>query len=63
MCDDAPVEINCWHEVGRKGAKKDVVRLRKLPVAEVKQLHRTLSREMKDEVAWMREWDRLRPAA
>ena len=38
MCDDAPVEINCWHEVGRKGAKKDVVRLRKLPVAEVKQL-------------------------
>ena len=32
-------------------------------LAEVKQLHRTLSREMKEEIAWMREWDRLRPAA
>jgi 2-polyprenyl-6-methoxyphenol hydroxylase-like FAD-dependent oxidoreductase len=30
---------------------------------EVKQLHRTLSREMKEEVIRMREWDRLRPAA
>ena len=30
---------------------------------EVKELHRELSREMKAEVAWIRAWDRLRPAA
>jgi 2-polyprenyl-6-methoxyphenol hydroxylase-like FAD-dependent oxidoreductase len=30
---------------------------------EVKRLHRVLSREMKAEVAWIREWDRKRPAA
>ena len=38
MCDDAPVRINCWLEVGRKNAPKEVVRLRRVPAARLTEL-------------------------
>lgn len=38
VCDDVVVRINCWHEVGRKNAGKDVIRLRRVSAAEQKEL-------------------------
>ncbi|MEZ5247108.1 MAG: hypothetical protein R2707_18620 [Acidimicrobiales bacterium] len=41
------MRINCWHEVGRKNAAKDVVRVRNIPSARQKEL-RTAIRAARD---------------
>lgn len=43
LWDHAGVRINCWHEVGRKNAKKDVVRLRQVPAARQKELRAAIA--------------------
>jgi hypothetical protein len=38
VCDDALMRINCWHEVGRRNASKDVVRIRRISAETLKEL-------------------------
>lgn len=48
-CDHAAMQINCWHEVGRKHAPKDVVRVRRLPPATVSALRASIRAARKGE--------------
>lgn len=43
------MQINCWHEVGRKNAPKDVVRLRRIPGAQQQDLRAAIRAARKGE--------------